>query len=213
MASPDPTYDDGLVLVDQPLAHAGISHVAHVTFACADTASQDVQDIADLVQNDFSAAWKDLVDSNVVIGKPTVLRGDGTTTPGVAIGSLAEEPGLAVFDGPPPQVCALLKKITALGGRANRGRTYMPYVLPDADIHEDGSISGGTIVADINDRAAIMLSGLAADSLPMVICNREVDANPTPPPATYVSAYHTGATVTQYFLELVVATQRRRLVR
>lgn len=213
MPSPDPTYDAGLVLVDQPLTHPSTGHVAHLTFACADTAAQTAQTLADNFQDNFNIAFQPFVDSAVTIEKPTVLRGDGTTTPAVAVASAVTVMGGAPIDGPSPQVCALFKKITALGGRGNRGRTYFPYLLADDAIHEDGSISLGTLVDDLNDAAANFHAGLVGNDMPMVICNRHHAANPTPPPDTYVDAYHTGATVTQYFLEVKVATQRRRLVR
>lgn len=54
----------------------------------------------------------------------------GTTSPGTAAGSAC-----------PPQVAALIRKLTAFGGRAGRGRIYFPGV-------PEGQVSSGGILSD-----------------------------------------------------------------
>ena len=213
MASPDPTYDDGLVLVDQPLQLGTLSRTAHLTLAFADTAAQTAQACADAIQGAFNASLADALSDLVTIPPPTVKRGDGTTTPAVAVASGGSSSGGTDMSPlPSPNIACLLKKITSLAGRENRGRTYLPWAFGEAGISDTGLLGGGQVTA-VQDAADEFLTLVAAADLPMVICNRTITTNPTPPPATYISAYVTGAVVTQWTLEAYAATQRRRMPR
>lgn len=213
MPTPDPTYDDGLVLVDQPLLLDSMSRTAHLTFACTDDGAQTAQQIADAWHTNFTTVMSDALSDQVTIGKATVKRGDGTTTPSVAVAAGATVAGTAdVGTLPSPNIACLLKKITSLAGRENRGRTYLPWAFGEAGISDTGLLTGDQI-AVVQTQASLLLTELASDDIPMVICNRIISANPTPPPATYISRYATGATVVQFTLEAYAATQRRRMPR
>jgi hypothetical protein len=95
-----------------------------------------------------------------------------------------------------PNTSFLFSKQTAMGGRKNRGRLYLPGVLEGAI--GDGGDLGSSWITDLNAAAALMLASLTADGLPMYILHESVDA-PTEVTAMFVSSR--------------VATQRRRLRR
>jgi hypothetical protein len=212
MASPAPSYADGLVVVDQPLTHALVSHVAHVTFGLDNVGTSNTQTIADDFQDAFNSAWTSLLDTDVTIEKPIIKLGDGSDVPFVAVASGPTVAGTNDIDVPAPQTSVLIKKITALGGRRNRGRTYFPWIVGETGITEAGRLFGD-IITNGQTAADAFLAALVTNETPMCIVNRTILDNPTPPPAKYVAAFTIGEAVQQYNLEDVVATQRRRLVR
>lgn len=99
----------------------------------------------------------------------------------------------------PPQVAYLIQKQTALGGRAGRGRLYLPGV-PDNAVDDGGNLTGGidtdtttrfndfAIAAALADLSPVLLHG---DNSPISL--------PTP--------------ITSFACDSMVATQRRRLRR
>lgn len=95
-----------------------------------------------------------------------------------------------------PNTSFLFSKQTALGGRKNRGRLYLPGVLEGA-INGAGDLASGWIT-DLNNAADLMLASLTADGVPMHLLHESVDA-PTEVTGMQVSSR--------------VATQRRRLRR
>jgi len=97
-----------------------------------------------------------------------------------------------------PQNCAyLFRKQTALGGRANRGRGYIPGI-PEGDVSTVGIVSGTSLSAFITAMADYRndLIAHARVSTPVVLHD---DAMLTPTAITNLSAKTT------------IATQRRRL--
>jgi len=213
MASPDPTYADGLALVDQPLQLDTLSRTAHVTYALTNTGAFDAEEIAGIAFNLFATTLGVVLSDQVMIGRCTVKLGDGTTTPSVGVSAATPQPGETDTGTlPSPNIACLLKKITSLAGRANRGRMYLPWAFGEAGISDTGLLTGDQV--DLVQAAATdFIDQLATGDIPMVICNRTIDDNPTPPPATYISAYETGPVVTQFQLEAYAATQRRRMPR
>nr|CRY97734.1 hypothetical protein [uncultured prokaryote] len=107
-----------------------------------------------------------------------------------------------------PQNCALLvAKRTALGGRRNRGRFFVPNVLTDGAVDNVGVIGQPTVdafqaVADqfLGDLADEDYEGYAI-SLPMVILHNEASSGTTPSPTT----------VNKLTVDGRISTQRRRL--
>lgn len=94
-----------------------------------------------------------------------------------------------------PNVSALVRQISGLSGRANRGRFYLPGVIAEAQLANDGRMS------DANRNALqLSMSVLAANMTtigmePVILHQTEVV--PTP--------------VTQWVVQQTAATQRRRL--
>lgn len=94
-----------------------------------------------------------------------------------------------------PSNCAYLyRKRTALGGRKNRGRMFLPGV-GEADVNSLGVISTG-VVGALQALADDLLTDLDAAGYPMHILHNDS----TPP-----------TQVTALLLDSVIATQRRRL--
>lgn len=93
-----------------------------------------------------------------------------------------------------PGVCALVQKITDIGGRRGRGRMYWPCV-PEASVAAGGALDGSFQAALITNLEEIRV-GLEAASQPMVLLHSHVDDSPSPILALSVSSQ--------------TATQRRR---
>ena len=103
-------------------------------------------------------------------------------------------PGALTADPLPPNCCYLIEKQTALGGRAGRGRMYMPGVA------EDGVLDGG---AQLPARVSALNRALA--TWWNVIVNEGLI------PQLFHSASSDPTEITDFNCDPVVATQRRRL--
>lgn len=93
-----------------------------------------------------------------------------------------------------PQVAVLVKKLTGIGGRSQRGRLYMPG-FNAAEAFVDGSI-GTTSVSDMQVVFDTFLAGLATEGIPMALLHSQ-SSDPTE--------------VTSLVVQSKVATQRRRM--
>lgn len=99
----------------------------------------------------------------------------------------------------PPNAAVLITKVTAAGGRAGRGRLYLPAV-DKAEVDDAGNLTG-PMVAAVNTNADAFLDGLTALGTPM-----EVFHGATSP------LFSSGPTnVTALVCQNRIATQRRRL--
>lgn len=97
---------------------------------------------------------------------------------------------------PPPSVTTLVRKVTGLRGRANRGRNYWPGLLTENDVSDEGDINP-IKVDDIQDRIVGIGEVLFTAGYTPVILHTSPALAPTP--------------VTNIVVEAKVATQRRRL--
>lgn len=136
------------------------------------------------------------------------------TTIGVTCGQVGDDPvifekafnlqGGTAFETPPLNTALLVKKNSALGGRANRGRFYWPGLLAETDVNEVGIIGGAQVIAIQADFDAFYD---ALDAIPdgdeeqlvMVILHDSTSPATTP---TIVSSLTVDGTA---------ATQRRRM--
>lgn len=101
----------------------------------------------------------------------------------------------------PPANCALLvQKRTALAGRTNRGRMFIPGVVTETTVQESGVIDNATVVA-LQAVAVAFLADIAATSRSMVILHSE-ETGPVLPVAPVV---------TQLVVQNILGTQRRRM--
>lgn len=105
-----------------------------------------------------------------------------------------------------PQNCALLvRKNTALGGRRNRGRMYIPGIVPEGQVNNVGIITpqvfNGLQVQMNNFLKSISGEGNEGDLplVPVVLHNFKLGAPLDPTPITSLSVQNP------------IATQRRRL--
>lgn len=100
---------------------------------------------------------------------------------------------------PPPNTCTLITKNTAFGGRAGRGRMYLP-TCGEGDISADGLLGSSFVTGrqtDIDNFGA----GLALALLTPVVLHGAGSPITTPSP------------ITSFTVQNKVATQRRRLRR
>jgi hypothetical protein len=208
---PAPTIEAGLVLITQPLRHALVGRDAMITLAALNTAGSTVQDLADDFQDNWNANIAPALDNNVLSLPPTVRLGDGSNVPGIAVGVSAAVAGTFSGADLPPQVAVLVKKNTGVGGKKNRGRTYIPWQVPGSVVDERGTIAGANVAA-IQANVNLVLAQMNTDGMPMHIANKTTVITP-PETKPHVTAITTGPLVVTWTVETVVATQRRRLPR
>lgn len=98
---------------------------------------------------------------------------------------------------PPPSNCTILvRKQTASGGRANRGRMFPPPTnLSETNVDQNGVIQAATVTANQNSWNSVV-SALSLDDISLYLFHT---SDPIPTPITALSVQST------------IATQRRRL--
>ncbi len=204
-----PNYETDLVMANFHCRHLSTTRASIVTLAFNDGA---IQGSALTWANDLQTAWGNAMKTQLTTEaswfKTTVLKGNGTSEPEVAESTTAEAIGLFAMGTPPPNVAVLVKKRTGFGGRANRGRIYLPWSISEGAVDEVGGIIAG-------DRTSIQNAiNVFANAVPFntaqVIANRVYDL-PWDSPARSLIAVNIGKPVTSMLVDTRVATQRRRL--
>lgn len=191
-----PTIPDTFANVIVPFLPSFSSRAAAVVFGVANQAALATpQEIADAVWTPWEDNMAARIDSNVLMGPLHVQQGTGS---GINSGDgTLSGPGTASSNAPTPQVAVLVKKFTGLGGRANRGRMYLPWAADESGLDEGGNIDP-TVVTAVTAAFNGLLADLSTAELPMVIL-------------------HAGAGIPAEVItgtcESVVATQRRRVAR
>jgi hypothetical protein len=210
--NPPPTIETNLALITQSLLRSDMSRAAQLTFAFHTSGTPGVPlalFVVNAFQTAFNARIAPAIDSNVTIEQPFVRLGDGSATPYEELATGASIVGGNAGTYAPPNVACLCKKVTGSGGKKNRGRTYIPFILPVTAVSENGTVDPGTATA-LNTRLANFMSDMVASTSPMVIANKTYN-QPLPP--HYVTAITYGPTVSSWSVEPLIATQRRRLGR
>lgn len=141
------------------------------------------------VMNHLSAA--------VRISGVLVKLGPNATGPSVEIG--LDIPGLLAQNPTPANTSILVRKLTALGGRSGRGRSFMPG-LSETATNDANEIAGSTVTA-LNDALEDFRDRCDSGGFTLVILH-----NPGAPLSTPTE-------VTQLAVDTIPATQRRRLRR
>jgi hypothetical protein len=210
---PDPTYANDLVLCSVFLKHDAIAREAEVTFAINDASNNSsAQEWADAVQGVFTSRFDQQVDTAARIMRTETLKGDGSATFTTGVSTSAPVRGTNAMSSTPPNCAILAKKLTGFGGRRNRGRFYLPFMLNEGEVDEAGNISTG-VVTDVQACCDNFRSDIeAADDATLVIANRNYDVAWNIKPRHLVST-DMGEVVTAFVVESVVATQRRRMPR
>lgn len=208
--NPPPVIDANLGLIVQPLQYLG-GRIALVTFA-VDVGAHTPADAQDAI-DDFQANWNTHIGGNLSTGvnnlQPYIRLGDGSAQPLEAVGAGAAVVGASTADWVSASLAVLIKKTTGLGGKKNRGRTYVPFWPDSAHIVEPGLLDTAEQTA-LQAQATAFFNQLVTDSTPMVIANKHY-AVPALPARPYVDHVIKGAPVTGFNVEQVLATQRRRL--
>ena len=207
----NPTIENDLVLLSTFISNSFQSHVCEVTYAVDDAGlNLSAQEWADAAQTSFANRWKGTLSDQCLIVKTTSVKGDGTST--FTTGESTADPTSGEDNGGKlPSNCAVLgRKITALGGRTNRGRVYLPWVINENAVVNVGLMDSGT-QSDFQDIADNWLDDLAGgDSNGMVIANRHYNL-PWTNPARRLTSITTGPQVISCRIDQRIATQRRRL--
>lgn len=117
-----------------------------------------------------------------------------------ATGAFALEPfanvGGVGTSGATPAIAILIHKNTADGGRAGRGRMYLPGVV-EAQPGSDGVLAGATITAVDSDFASVLSAWTADGHIPVVLHGA---GSPLSVPSV----------ITSFSTDATVGTQRRR---
>lgn len=120
----------------------------------------------------------------------------------IATSTLNNETGAASGTYLPQNTAVLVQKRSALGGRKNRGRMYVPFCASEGSVDNVGNIDStdlGVLQGLADDFLASLLDADPGPALPMVILHSVSSETPT--------------TVTELRVDPVIATQRRRLRR
>jgi hypothetical protein len=188
--------------------HTGTNRVSMVTFAVDDAAlNLSANAWANSLLEKWGTAMKGGLTSEASMTKCTIVKGDGTDVPEVGESTNPPITGLFVMAATPPNVAALVKKRTGFGGRANRGRLFLPWAISEGDVDEVGVLSAaGVNQVQTNITAFVTALG----SIQQVIANRVYDL-PWDNPARVLTAVNKGKVVTSMVVDGLVATQRRRV--
>jgi hypothetical protein len=159
-----------------------------------------VGDVTDIAQAFEAALLASTLYGNVSLGvtMSSVLVKEGPNSTGASVIEPANEPGTNGNQAS-PNTAFLIRKETELGGRAGRGRFYLPGV-PDANINPNGTLVSGVTAALQTDLDALYNALVAVELIPVVLHNA---GSPLIIPTE----------ITRFAPQSVAATQRRRLRR
>lgn len=150
------------------------------------------------IAEDLSVLWESFwapsITSTVVLSSVLVKFGPDATGPSAEFPcNIPGEVGGAAASS---AVCYLGKKITSLGGRAGRGRLYIPGV-PESEVGPQGDLDD-TWVGNFNTAMAGFMAGLNSADLPPVLLHGADSPLSVP------------TLIQQIVIDGMVATQRRR---
>lgn len=154
---------------------------------------------ADLLTFMNDRAWTPLFEAamteDYTVTKLVALVGQDPPPP-VVVEKELNLPGNTTTDPVTSNTSLLVKKTTGVGGRANRGRMYVPGA-PAVKVAPNGSVESA-FRGDIQDDLDDIIAAAPADPFGgYVVLHTDDSVEPTP--------------ITNLTLEAVVATQRRRL--
>lgn len=163
--------------------------------------SPDPDAVAQELVDVWDAAWDTAnLDNSWVFVGATVQIGAGVDPGpvGEAVGNISGGTNLSC---PPPNCCILIKKTTAVGGRQNRGRNYIPAgYMAESDVDESGTLASGSVSTWQANATAFRVGVEAGTFFNFLgILHEQVPSAPT--------------TVTGEIVQNKIATQRRRLHR
>ena len=138
-----------------------------------------------------------LLDNDLVLSGTHVKYGPNSTGPSADVTGTASGDGGS--QGMTPNQALLVRKNTANGGHAGRGRMYFPG-LPVADFDNHGAIFGASL-STLQDAFNSLLDDIqGADITPVLLHGQH-------------SPLVTPSTITSFVVDSRIATQRRRLRR
>ncbi len=210
---------DGFAQANIRLRHTSQQRSAEMTFGLApDPTQTNPVNIANNILAVFVSRISPILDNEVRIEGVTVRLGQPSGDPAVGSSTTEASNGAGNASTPPPNVAVLVRKLTGLGGRRNRGRMYFPWGVNEASVSEAGIISAGDL-AVINTAWEGFRADVAAhaDLGPVVILHDSSRYTVTHPTSSQKLVTRTTVvppaptTVTAFSVDSRVATQRRRL--
>lgn len=175
-----------------------------ITFGCEiDTPPWSQDDNDDLFDRITIVLDGALWDGSDLVSLRTKVGSDGE---GPLFESTGTVPGVRADDPPAPNTALLVRKVTGLGGRYNRGRMFWPSLNADS-IDTSGGVSAGEVSFHqaLFDDFLEVCQGVTGtppvnvSDMVLIHSPRSGEATPTP------------SAVTALIVEDMVATQRRRL--
>lgn len=167
---------------------------AAVTLGFHDESGDPLSEVAFDLYTLFADTLLPNLHSQTIAATCRVKKGPNETGPVNEFSSTAN--GGVSGTGAPPNTAFLIEKRTALGGRKNRGRLYLPGIA-EADVGEDGQINSTRLEA-LNVDCGSFFTGLVALNLPPEVLHTS-SSDPTP--------------ITVFEADPVAGTQRRRMRR
>lgn len=181
--------------VNYRFAGAACPNGAEVTFGLEGSGFAGTpSDAAAILNGLWASGWSSIQTNQVALVDVLVKFGpDDTgpsgTSPGAATGDISSS-------GASPAVSLLVQKVTALGGRAGRGRAFIPGIS-EADVSVSGVIDSAYLAAAATAFETFRTDCAAAD-LSLVLLHGAESPITTPTP------------ITELVPQAIAATQRRR---
>lgn len=158
--------------------------------------------------DDLFIAWRDNIlglQSTTMTLNQCIVKVGSDGPPIMGYSTLGTAPGQTSGSFLPQNCAMLVDKLSAAGGRRNRGRMYIPAALPEANVDNVGTITSG-LVTGANAAFGQFLSALQDGVLP---------ANIAYPPVILhspgISTLPLPTPITSFRVQSVISTQRKRL--
>lgn len=171
---------------------SGLPNGAAVTYGVQLTGSDFIETRAASLHSAWEDSFLTLQMSSVTLAATRLKYGPAVS--GQSYDHVEALPGTQSGQQAPPNTAMLVKKITGLGGRKNRGRFYIPGISDDA-VSSNGTILPGSLVL-WQAEATTFLADLDTRGLPMYLLHNS-SSDPTE--------------VSSLGVDGIAATQRRRL--
>lgn len=188
---------DGFAEVTVLMSLTGDPEVMTVAYGVNYATGTNAQDLADSQDSAWAVSWGAMsFDNYTYLGVHVVLNTGGTLTE-----AEASTPTVGDTAGNPlPQNAAfLVKKVTGVAGRANRGRFYFPPIF-----YSEGAVS------PVGMLDALSFAGLVA-LVDALYTELTTDANVDELVVLHTDALATPTVITGFLPDQQIATQRRRL--
>jgi hypothetical protein len=127
--------------------------------------------------------------------------------PGIFESNLVTSVAGATASPTPPNVAVLVNKITGLAGRKERGRWFLPGMVPDVSVNDDGTL-GAAYIAALQPRLNTFLTNLQLPATPILAQVRAVLLHNVPLGGTTSPQ---ASPIQSLAVQNLVGTQRRRL--
>jgi len=191
----------GYAAISVQLTHASLARQAYLTFGTDPTSTTPALIGAEIATAlNVTGGLKAILDTAVTMSQIRVSLGSDGVTDVIGITPISIA-GLNNTTSVPPNCAVLVHKVTATGGRRNRGRLFLPWCVGTGSVDEGGIISGATMTTTQTAITAFY-NALSTNNNPMVVLHdagKSAIPGPTP--------------VTSLAVDNLISTQRRRLGR